>query len=38
MSVLVKGHKKPVVVKAGGAYLVKAKLFGARKGKSPIGS
>ena len=38
VSVLVKGHKKPVIVKAGGAYLAKAKLFGARKGKSPIGS
>ncbi len=38
VSVLVKGRKKPVVVKAGGAYLAKAKLFSARKGKSPIGS
>jgi hypothetical protein len=32
-TVAVKGKKKPVVVRAGGAYLAKAKLFGARKGK-----
>jgi Thrombospondin type 3 repeat len=36
--VSVKGSKKPVVVRAGGAYLAKAKLFGARKGKPVSGS
>jgi hypothetical protein len=33
-TVSVKGVKKPVIVRAGGAYLAKAKLFGARKGRS----
>jgi hypothetical protein len=30
-----KGKKKPVVVRAGQAYLVKAKLFAAKKGRKP---
>jgi len=34
--VAVKGKKKPVIVKAGGAYLAKAKLFAAKKGKGTI--
>ncbi|MDA0180406.1 thrombospondin type 3 repeat-containing protein [Solirubrobacter phytolaccae] len=33
VSLAVKGRKQPVKVKAGRAYLVKAKLFAARKGK-----
>ncbi|RKQ90571.1 thrombospondin type 3 repeat-containing protein [Solirubrobacter pauli] len=33
VSLAVKGEKRPVKVKAGRAYLVKAKLFAARKGK-----
>jgi hypothetical protein len=33
VTLAVKGSKKPVVVKAGGAYLAKAKLFRVRKGK-----
>ena len=36
VSLKVKGKKKPVVVKRGGAYLAKAKLFAARK-KRPLG-
>jgi hypothetical protein len=32
----VKSRKKPVVVRAGGAYLAKAKLFAVRKGKRPV--
>lgn len=35
VSLAVKGKKQPVKVKAGRAYLVKAKLFAARKGKKP---
>lgn len=35
VSLAVKGQKQPVKVKAGRAYLVKAKLFAARKGKKP---
>lgn len=35
VSLAVKGQKRPVKVKAGRAYLVKAKLFAARKGKKP---
>jgi hypothetical protein len=35
VTLAVKGSKKPVVVRAGGAYLAKAKLFRARKGKRP---
>jgi hypothetical protein len=33
VTLAVKGSKKPVVVRAGGAYLAKAKLFRIRKGK-----
>ncbi|MDA0161733.1 thrombospondin type 3 repeat-containing protein [Solirubrobacter ginsenosidimutans] len=33
VTLAVKGSKKPVVVRAGGAYLAKAKLFAARKGR-----
>jgi hypothetical protein len=36
VTVAVKGRKKPVVVRGGGAYFVKAKLFAARKGKRPL--
>jgi hypothetical protein len=35
VTLAVKGSKKPVIVRAGGAYLAKAKLFRARKGKRP---
>jgi hypothetical protein len=35
VTLAVKGSKKPVVVRAGGAYLAKAKLFQIRKGKRP---
>jgi hypothetical protein len=35
VTLAVKGSEKPVVVRAGGAYLAKAKLFRARKGKRP---
>jgi len=35
VTLAVKGRKKPVVVRAGGAYLAKAKLFAVRKGKPP---
>jgi hypothetical protein len=35
VTLAVKGSTKPVVVRAGGAYLAKAKLFRARKGKRP---
>jgi hypothetical protein len=36
VTLAVKGKKKPVVVRAGGAYLAKAKLFAVRKGKKPV--
>jgi hypothetical protein len=36
VSVVVKGRKKPVVVRGGAAYFAKAKLFAARKGKRPL--
>jgi hypothetical protein len=36
VSLAVKGHKKPIVVRAGRAYLVKAKLFQVKKGKRPV--
>ncbi len=35
VALAVKGSKKPVVVRAGGAYLAKAKLFRIKKGKRP---
>jgi hypothetical protein len=35
VSLKVKGKRKPVVVRAGRAYLVKAKLFQVRKGRTP---
>ncbi len=35
VSVVVKGHTKPIVVRAGQAYLVKAKLFAVKKGQRP---
>ena len=35
VSLALKGKKKPVVVRAGQAYLVKAKLFAAKKGRKP---
>ncbi|MBE2319498.1 thrombospondin type 3 repeat-containing protein [Solirubrobacter sp. CPCC 204708] len=35
VTLAVKSQKKPIVVKAGQAYLVKAKLFAARKGRKP---
>jgi hypothetical protein len=35
VTVAVKGRKKPVVVRGGGAYFAKARLFAARKGKRP---
>jgi hypothetical protein len=38
VSLRVKGRRKPIVVRAGGAYLVKAKLFAVRKGRKPINS
>lgn len=37
VSLKVKGRRKPVTVRAGGAYFVKAQLFAARKGKRPSG-
>lgn len=36
VTIAVKGQKKPVRVRAGQAYLVKAKLFAVRKGKKPV--
>ena len=33
VTLAVKSSKKPIVVRAGGAYLAKAKLFRARKGR-----
>jgi hypothetical protein len=36
VTLAIKGKQQPVVVGAGGAYLAKAKLFAARKGKRPI--
>jgi hypothetical protein len=35
VTLAVKGSKKPVVVRAGGAYLAKAKLFRIRNGNRP---
>ena len=38
VTLAVKGRPKPITVRAGRAYLVKAKIFAVRPGKRPIGA